>query len=51
MTPLRQKMLDAMIQRGFAARTQQSYVEAIFRMAKHYRRDPAAYSAEEVQAY
>ena len=51
MTPLRQQMLDAMIQRGFAARTQQSYVEAIFRMAKHYRRDPAAYSAEEVQAY
>ena len=51
MTPLRQQMLDAMIQRGFAARTQQSYVEAIFRMAKHYRRDPAAYTAEEVQAY
>lgn len=51
MTPLRQQMLDAMIQRGFAARTQQSYVEAIFRMAKHYRRDPAGYSAEEVQSY
>lgn len=51
MTPLRQQMLDAMIQRGFAVRTQESYVEAIFRMAKHYRRDPAAYSAEEVQAY
>lgn len=51
MTPLRQQMLDAMIQRGFAARTQESYVDAIFRMAKHYRRDPAVYSAEEVQAY
>lgn len=51
MTPLRQRMLDAMLQRGFAARTQQSYVEAIYRMAKYYRRDPATYSAQEVQAY
>ena len=51
MTPLRQRMLDAMVQRGFAARTQESYVDAIFRMAKHYRRDPATYSAQEVQAY
>ena len=51
MTPLRQSMLDAMLQRGFAKRTQQSYVEAIYRMAKYYRRDPATYSAEEVQAY
>ncbi len=51
MTPLRQSMLDAMLQRGFAKRTQKSYVEAIYRMAKYYRRDPATYSAEEVQAY
>jgi len=26
-------MIDAMVLRGFAARTQQSYVEAIYRMA------------------
>lgn len=51
MTPLRQRMSDAMVQRGFAVRTQQSYIEAIARMAKHYRRDPATYSACEVQAY
>lgn len=51
MTPLRQSMLDAMLQRGFAKRTQKSYVEAIYRMAKFYRRDPSTYSAEEVQAY
>jgi len=44
-------MQDAMVQRGFAARTQESYIDAIARMAKHYRRDPATYSAEEVQAY
>ena len=51
MTELRQRMLDAMVQRGFAARTQETYVRAIRRMAKHYRRDPALYTAQEVQAY
>ena len=51
MTELRQRMLDAMVQRGFALRTQESYVQAIRRMAKYYRRDPATYTAEEVQAY
>jgi hypothetical protein len=40
-----------MVQRGFALRTQETYVQAIRRMAKHYRRDPATYTPEEVQAY
>lgn len=51
MTELRQRMIDAMVQRGFAARTQETYVRAIRRMAKHYRRDPAQYTVQEVQAY
>ncbi len=51
MTELRQRMLDAMVQRGFALRTQETYIRAIRRMAKYYRRDPALYTAEEVQAY
>ncbi len=51
MTELRQRMLNAMVQRGFAARTQETYISAIRRMARHYRRDPATYTAEEVQAY
>lgn len=51
MTELRQRMLDAMVQRGFAVRTQQTYIRAIRRMAKYYRRDPATYTPEEVQAY
>ena len=51
MTELRQRMLDAMLQRGFSPRTQESYVDAIYGMAKHYRRDPAQYSAQEVEAY
>lgn len=51
MTPLRQRMIDAMVQRGFAVRTQQSYVDAIRRMARHYGRDPALYTSQDVQAY
>jgi integrase/recombinase XerD len=51
MTELRQRMLDAMVQRGFAQRTQETYIGAIWRMAKHYRRDPATYTPQEVQAY
>ena len=51
MTPLRQRMIDAMVLRGFSPRTQESYADAIYGMAKHYRRDPAQYSAQEVEAY
>ena len=51
MTPLRRRMIDAMIQRGFAQRTQESYVEAIVRMSRHYGRDPASYTAADVEAY
>ena len=51
MTELRQRMMDAMVQRGFAQRTQETYIHAIRRMAQHYRRDPATYTPNEVQAY
>ena len=34
MTELRQRMQDAMVQRGFAQRTQETYIGAIWRMAK-----------------
>jgi integrase/recombinase XerD len=44
-------MTDAMIQRGLSACTRDSYIGAIYRMARHYRRDPAEFSAAEVQAY
>jgi site-specific recombinase XerD len=44
-------MTDAMLQRGFSPRTQESYIDAIYGMAKHYRRDPAEYTAQEVEAY
>jgi hypothetical protein len=43
-------MADAMLQRGFAASTRRNYVRAIYDMAKYYRRDPAEYSASDVQS-
>jgi site-specific recombinase XerD len=51
MTLLRQRMLDALVLRGMAVRTQRSYIEAVSRLARHYRRSPDTLSAEEVQRY
>jgi integrase/recombinase XerD len=51
MTELRRKMLQALTVRGMAPRTQQSYVSAVRRLAKHYRRSPEDLTADEVQAY
>ena len=51
MTPLRQRMLDALVLRGMAARTQESYIGAVAGLARHYRRSPAELSADEVQQY
>ena len=51
MTPLRQRMLDALVLRGMAERTQEAYVGAVVGLARHYRRSPDTLSAEEVQRY
>ena len=51
MPPLRQRMLDALVLRGMASRTQESYIEAVSRLVRHYRRSPEALSAEQVQQY
>jgi integrase/recombinase XerD len=51
MTPLRQRMLDALQVRGMAVRTQQAYIDAVARLARHYARSPDALSADEVQQY
>jgi site-specific recombinase XerD len=44
-------MLDALILRGMALRTQESYIEAVARLARHYWRSPDTLSAEQVQQY
>ncbi len=41
MTELRQRMMDAMLVRGLSVRTQECYVEAVARMARHYHKSPA----------
>ena len=51
MTELRQRMIEAMVVRGFAQRTQDAYVDAIRRMARHYRCDPASFTRQQVQDY
>lgn len=51
MTPLRQRMIDAMQLRGLAERTQQCYVRAVADLARHYGCSPALLDDEQVQAY
>lgn len=51
MTELRQRMLDAMLVRGLSTRTQECYVDAVARLARHYHRSPDLLSAGEVEAY
>jgi len=51
MSPLRQKMIDTMILKGFAARTQQTYLYAITRLARHYHRSPDQLDVGDVERY
>ena len=51
MSPLHQRMLDALELRGLAARTREAYIDAVARLARHYRRSPDKLSAEQVQQY
>ena len=51
MTPRRQRMDNAMLVRGFAERTRESYLAAVARLARFYRRAPDQLTPEEVQAY
>lgn len=51
MSPLRKRMDDAMVLRGFAERTRGCYLEAVAHLARHYARTPDSLSADEVQAY
>lgn len=51
MSPLRQRMLDALVLRGMAVRTQEAYIEDVARLALHYGCSPEALSAEQVQQF
>lgn len=51
MTPLRQRMMDAMQVRGLASRTQQAYVSAVAALARHHGCSPELLDAAQVQRY
>ena len=51
MTPLRQRMIDAMALRGLAQRTQHAYVSAVIGLTRHYHRSPEQLDSAQVQAY
>ena len=46
MTPLRQKMIDAMCMRGFSIRTHESCLSAVSLLARYYRRSPEGLNVE-----
>ncbi len=51
MTPLRNKMINAMQLRGFSPRTQSSYLYTVQALARYYERPPDQLSVEDVQAF
>ena len=51
MTPLRQKMIDAMQVRGFSPRTHESYLYVVNALAKYYGRSPTELNEEELKAF
>ena len=51
MTELRQRMDNDLLVRGMAERTRETYLAAVARLARHYRRPPDQLSPQEVQAY
>lgn len=51
MTRLRQRMVEDMQLRGFAARTQEAYLTAVCQLARYYKRSPDEISDEELRQY
>lgn len=51
MTPLRQKMIAAMRQRGLAVQTHKAYLAAVTRLAMYYGRSPDKVKVEELQGF
>ena len=51
MTPLRQRMLEDMQLRGFAARTQEAYLHAVSQLATHFGKSPATLSEAQLREH
>ncbi len=50
-TKLRREMDDAMVLRGFAPRTRESYLACVTALAQHYHRSPDGLDTAEIQSY
>uniref|UniRef100_UPI0035B4BBA3 site-specific integrase n=1 Tax=Zoogloea sp. TaxID=49181 RepID=UPI0035B4BBA3 len=51
MTSLRQQMIDAMVLRGLAGRTQECYVAVVAQLASYYHCSPDRLDAAQVKAW
>ena len=51
MSPLRQQMIEAIVLRGMARRTQQAYVSAVAQLACNYHCSPDRPDAAQVKAW
>lgn len=51
MTELRQRMNNAMLLRGFADRTRETYIACVFGLAKYYRQPPDQLDTAAIHAY
>ena len=51
MTPLREKMIDAMRLRGFSPRTHESYLSAVSQLARYYHQPPDRLTTDQLQAF
>lgn len=51
MTLLREKMIDAMLVRGFSSRTQRSYLDAVTQLAMYYHDSPETLTTNQLQDY
>lgn len=51
MTPLRQRMIEELKRRNFSPRTIKTYVGAVARFARHFKRTPELLGANEIRAW
>lgn len=51
MTPLRQRLIDELVLRGYSAKTNEAYVHAVACLAQHYGRAPDTLSDDELRTY
>ena len=50
-SPLRQRMIEDMTVRNFAANTQESYLRQVSLFARHFNKSPEQLGPEEIRAY